>query len=300
MKAFLFPGFDSLDARDDRLKTLKIPQIRERMEAAEAVLRCESLKDFAAASDQTFQASLDLRIVSCVAAQVGIFESLTDLVGEDDWIVGCSLGDLARNVCAGVASFESVIRGGFDFGRSLMQTRSGETWRCSANDEISIEDLKARLPQGLYISVYQTPKHFLLAGPREHTEALIHSIGLSLRVSKLADIPLHSPIMLGVAASMRSTIESATVRAPSRRVYSSLLNRSLAKAEECAAEMTANLVQTVDWVRCLRTLVETGGVQTLINVGPAKTLLRFAERTPLNASYDALDGFELATGGASV
>lgn len=298
MKAYLFPGFDSLEVQNQRLAALHLPEVQKNLNEANAIIadstgrRCD-LQKFIQSDDLTFNQTLDLKIAASISVQKAVFERLENNFQSDDLIVGCSLGDLARSICSGIAQFQDVLMGGYQFGQVLMSERLGEIYKCTSAEAITSEELEKLLPSDLHLSVYQTPKHFLIAGPLGRTEEWLKNSNLSLRSAKMGEVPLHSPLMSSAADSMRRVIEKADIQAPKKRVFSSLWQKEFADESNCAQEISDNIVQKVDWVKTLKILVEGMGVKELVSVGPASTLLRFAERTPLTKPYQMTDGFAM-------
>ncbi len=294
MKAFLFPGFDSLEKFDQRALSIGVPQVRLQMDLANEILAPivgsdVDLQSFTLSEDGEFNRNLPLKIAASLTVQTAIFESIRAELRDEDLIVGCSLGDLARTVCSGIASFEETLLGGHRFGQLLIESELGYLYRCSASDTTTRETLEVSLPTDLYLSVYQTPKHFLIASRDRTAEAWLTSQGF--RFSILADLPLHSPLMSAILPPMQRTIRASSIRQPKARVFSSLWHREMACANECAEEAGANIVECVDWVRTLEHLAIDQHVDEIVSVGPAPTLLRFAERAPVARPFRMRDAY---------
>jgi malonyl CoA-acyl carrier protein transacylase len=174
-----------------------------------------------------------------------------------------------------------------------MESQLGCLYRCTASEEISIEALQASLPDGLYLSVYQTPKHFLIASSGAGAEEWLKARGY--RYSVLAQIPLHSPLMASILPAMESTIQASSIRSPKSRVFSSLWHQEMDCPHNCAKEAGANIVECVDWVKTLESLANDLKVEEIVSVGPAPTLLRFAERAPTARSFRMRDAYAQLT-----
>lgn len=301
MKAFVFPGFDSLEIRAERELSLRLPCVQESLQQVQYILRKNrindvDLTDYILADDIRFNSHLGLKVVSSVAVQIGVFNQWKASGHQVDFIMGCSLGDLARTVCAGIVDLEPVICGGYEFGESLMARERGEIYKFSSARPITVEELEHSLPASAHVAVFQTPKHFLIAGEgREFREWIKQSQEIGYRIYKMADIPLHSPLMQDVSEIMQRHICSADVKIPITRVISSVWCREIFSREEFTAEISDNIVSKVDWVASMKLAVEEMGVNEIVSLGPASTLLRFSERIPLQMDYLRTDAFKILT-----
>lgn len=297
MRAYVFPGFDCLESKELRTLSLNLFQVDKYLVKASCLLKAKyqghiDLRRFILEDDSIFNHHLDLKIASSVAVQVAIFEEVYHSYHSPDLLVGCSLGDLARSVCAGVASFEDVILGGYEFGRLLKRAQGASILRCSSPIAQRVEDIETLLPEGLYLAVYQTPKHFLIAGCNRKLEAWQQiACHLGYRTAKLAEIPLHSPLMQDAALKMRQTIHSAPLAQQKWPLYSSLWGRLLSTKDCISSEIEQNICNKVDWVQSTKFMIDQLKVTEIVNIGPAPTLLNFCERIPTLNRYKRTDAF---------
>lgn len=299
MKAFVFPGFDSLEVKSERENSLKLPEVQKVLAQVQSILRQNNLNqsnltEFIQSDDSHFNSQLGLKVAASVAVQVGVFNQWQIAEEKIDFIMGCSLGDLARSVCAGIVELEAVICGGYKFGESLMQRTRGEIFKCSSSSNLDLKELEKSLPMNTHVAVFQTPKHFLIAGEGSaFHQWLQDSIAKGYRVYKMADVPLHSPLMSDVSVMMKDVIESATVNKTDVRIFSSVWGKEISSREEFAQEMADNITNKVDWVFSLKQIIDKMGVNEIISIGPASTLLRFSERIPVKSHYQSVDAFKI-------
>lgn len=108
--AVMFSGIDCLDKVEHRLQVLKMPEVLDRLDEAQFYLddieSSVSLIDYLSAPDEIFNSSLAIKALIGAATHVGLYERLMKFHAPPDYLVGCSLGDIARIVCAGGLSFE--------------------------------------------------------------------------------------------------------------------------------------------------------------------------------------------------
>ena len=298
MKAFVFPGFDSLEVKSERLLSLQLPEVRKSLNEVEEILKRHhsldvDLTQFIQSEDDYFNAQLPLKVVSSIAVQVGIFNQWK---GREkiEFLIGCSLGDLARTVCAGIVDLESVILAGYEFGESLLTRKRGEIYKVSSKESFKLNDLEESLPEGTHLAVFQTPKHFLIAGKGVEFKGWLQEASeKNYRLQKLADVPLHSPLMKDVAELMKKHIQSAELKKPQYRIFSSVWCREISSANEFAEEMADNIVSKVNWVSSLKIAIEEKQIDEIISLGPASTLLRFSERIDVSKNYFRTDAFKI-------
>lgn len=296
MKAFMFPGFDSLDAKDQRLNCLKLDQVKVRLNEASRQLNETSrnksnLIDFVRSEDSKFNSDYSLKIVCSLSVQVGIFNELILRGHKPDILVGCSLGDLARTVCAGVASFSDVVNGGYDFGHLLMSKKDGAILRCTSKTMLSKEDVLRDLPSDVFLSVFQTPQHFLVAGTKSALEKWSNfGSGQAFRSSFLFDVPLHSPLMQPAADKMSAPIDRAPLSIPLFRTFSAVWKKEIREVNSFRSELQENICKSIDWVGTMKNLIINESIRELVNIGPAMTLIQFCGRIPLSESFMVDDG----------
>ena len=300
MKAFIFPGFDSLDCLDNRINSLQIPFVRSRLLDAERVLKERKLPsavfaEFIAQENSVLQENYDLLIVCSFAIQVGIYEHLLANDIEPDVLVGCSLGDLARTVCAGAISFDDMVEHAFHFGACLKKNRNGAVLRCTASQALDRESIERSLPDNLFLSVYQTPSRFLLSGSKRDLFAWSQSrLAKNLKTSWMIDLPLHSPLMQPTLESMWPALSSTNFDSPKVPIFSAVNGNKIDSGKLFADEFKDNIRGCIDWVAAMDKLKSNTKVSELISIGPAATLIKFCSSIPASAELKMTDGFAIS------
>jgi [acyl-carrier-protein] S-malonyltransferase len=298
--AVMFSGIDCLDKVEHRLQVLKFPEVLDRLDEAQFYLddleSSTSLIDYLSASDDIFHSSLAIKALIGAATHVGLYDRLIKFHPAPDYLVGCSLGDIARIVCAGGLSFEQLIRGTFHYGDHGEKLVGGSVVcvKClhAPVSKIETELIEAH---GLYVAVYQTPQHFLVGGPDDILQAWIQSPSTQALYSirPLCDKPLHSHFMnksKDHAFTHMGELRIGKFKIP---MVSATASRVLETHEDLIHDMVTNMTGPVKWWQTYEWMIKELGVNRFISIGPAETLIRFHERMNLNLDVEVIDSLQL-------
>src|SRR5438309_12013612 len=114
--AFLFPGMNSLLNQADRFRYLGLQEVQVRLDQAEQILRDRSrlrvpLRRLLEKPTQEIYSLENVPFTTSLicSIQLGIADRLTKILPAPDWVVGCSLGDLARSIYVGSIQFELIL-----------------------------------------------------------------------------------------------------------------------------------------------------------------------------------------------
>lgn len=298
--AVMFSGIDCLDKVEHRLQVLKMPDVLDRLDEAQFYLddieSSVSLVDYLSAPDDIFHSSLAIKALIGSATHVGLYDRLMKHHAPPDYLVGCSLGDIARIVCSGGLSFEQLMMGTFHYGDHGEKLQGGSVVcaKClfSPLTQIEVELIENA---GLYVAVYQTPHHFLVGGPDEILQAWVDSQSTKAMYSirPLCDKPLHSQYMnrsKDHAFKGMGDLLIGQFRIP---MISATESRVIESHEDLVRDMTTNMTGPVKWWQTYRWMIKELGVTKFINVGPAETLIRFHERMNLDDDIEVIDSLQL-------
>lgn len=295
--AFIFAGIDGLDNFKDRIHVLTLPTVVDRVQQAERVLSKIApefnLTDFILSPNETFKKEITLQALAVTVVQIGLFDYLISQGEAPDYLMGCSLGDVARTYCAGAVDFEVIVAGSWLY-HLQAQKIQGESYHVKCLEGSLTEDMVAEVKSsGIYLAVHQTPKHFLVSGSKENMEAWRQkeSLNKRYRISSLYNKPLHSPMMKSVTEDLHVRY-AQTLKCESLWLYpmlSSTQLRTISNKAGLMEDMIENFNSTVFWMQALQMAADQMGVQRFVNIGPAATLLLFAERTPLNQVVELIN-----------
>lgn len=287
--AVIFAGVDALDVEEHRLNVFSIPEVRQRVLEAEEIL--ENLGEKTSLIQTILQSpdseyfSLDIfsRVHACIAVQIGLYEKYIASHPIPDFFAACSLGDSARLVASGAVSFHEIIHGSFLFANSAKKIKNGAIVRVKTKIPINQKDLSFLEHFGLSVAVYQTPRHFLVAGQVSDLQkwASIKDPIID-QIKPLYPYPLHSKLMKPAFDEVYPLVDTQSERHWSGQLISSSLKKIIRSTEDLRADAEANTTGTVHWTQTFQWMVDDLGVNEFINIGPAPTLLLFAARTPVS------------------
>ncbi len=289
--AYVFSGIDGLDRMSDRALMLSLPAVKARIAQAQKVLdKCApgfDLTAYISSSDEDFKRVFTLQAIAVTVVHIALFDMFTASGEKPDYLMGCSLGDVARSYCAGALEFDVIIAASWNY-----HLKASKIEGCSAyyirviDGTISKERIQEITDAGIYFAVHQTPRHFLVTGTIEKLEQwrLSEAPKARYKISPIYDKPLHSPLMTFITEETYK-LYAHTVRPMEELKYkmvSSTFIGLIETREQLLKDMVDNFNSTVRWMEALQYAVNELGVTRLVNIGPVPTLLLFAERTPLN------------------
>jgi malonyl CoA-acyl carrier protein transacylase len=306
-RAVVFAGIDALDAEADRQKVLRVPEVRMRLLQAQHYLLSntdcrDELVKFLATPDSVFNANLPLKAMVSSIVQVGLYDQYRSVFPEPEFLMGISLGDTARTVCSGAVTFEELIYGTYLFNKGGQNINGGAIVCAKTSHPVLTQEVIHEIEKaGLFIAVHQTPQHFLISGSIEilktWSQTIAPSLGLKIRM--LYDKPLHSADMAPAMLAVRDAFAKTTSKPWSTTLVSSIYKKIITSEPELRSDIETNMIGTVYWWQTYKWMVEELGVREFVNIGPAKTLLRFMDRIPVNRDVLTFDSLELATASSS-
>lgn len=286
--AVIFAGVDALDVEEHRFSVFSIPEVRQQVLQAEEILeglgeKPGLLQGILHSRDSEYF-SLDLlsRVPACIAVQTGLYNKYIKSNPAPDFFAACSLGDSARLVASGAASFEEVITGSYTFASAAKKIQNGIIVRVRAKIPMAQNDFSFLEHFGLSVAVFQTPRHFLVAGQVSDLQkwAAVGDPRID-QIIPLYSYPLHSKFMKPAYEEVFPLVQSQRERTWSGELISSALKKVIHTMEDLRTDVEANMIGTVHWSQTFQWMVNDLGVDQFVNIGPAPTLLLFAARTPV-------------------
>ena len=285
----LFPGIDAIESEQLRKKAIQWPEVVTRIEEAQTILdRAKvsiSLKEVMHSKRQETLEWFSAMVLAAMAVQVGVFDRYSKEGKPIDILLGMSLGDLARSVCAGVSSFSSTFIGLLQFIQQVSSTvGSGSTYQVKLKKrEADITSFLQCENFGVAISVYQSDVSFLVSGPIENLK------NWSVVINKLKDvtthelfkipIPLHHELLKSVALSITPYIQKYThFENKNHEIFSSIFGKRLRTSADLNADIVRNIYSPVNFAHSIHRIMEEGEFVEFINIGPAATMLAFIKQ----------------------
>ncbi len=113
--ALVFSGRNGLDFIDLRTSVLRIPEVTIRIRQAQSVLDTLDLPkvdlfNVISSDDETFFRNIKLKSLAAAVVQIGLFDRYVKNQRRPDFMIGNSNGDSAMLVCAGLMTFEEMVR----------------------------------------------------------------------------------------------------------------------------------------------------------------------------------------------
>ena len=112
----VFAGRNGLDFWDVRLAVLRIPEVLGRLRDAQRIL--DSIVDlprldlicYVGSGDDHFQRNIKMKSLASAIVQVALFDRYAKLGRRPQYLLGASNSDSAMMVCAGLQTFDSLVR----------------------------------------------------------------------------------------------------------------------------------------------------------------------------------------------
>lgn len=291
-KVALFPGIDALMSFKLRAQAFNIPAVKEQIEIAQNILNSlgRGELNLKATMTEEFSANQFQEIVLCsVTTQVALFKEYEREEPAVDLLLGVSLGDLARSHCAGIVSFEEMLKGVLIFTQLSAKTiGKGETIYVKVDPVLSTRMELLELDKyDLEISVHQTKDIFLISGSVENIQLWLTMIAtpFSILVRKIfpMQLAIHNKLMNPVADGLNEYLESLVkIKRPKYPIFSTILTKMIENGEEIKDEMIKNVKSPVYFYQAIQKLIETGEKFEFINIGPSPTMLNFISHMELD------------------
>jgi [acyl-carrier-protein] S-malonyltransferase len=196
-------------------------------------------------------------------------------------VAGHSLGQFAAVVAAGAMTFEDGLllvreRARLMHGAALAR-RSGMLAIVGlGRSEIARLVERAAAAGTISLANVNAPRQVVLAGEEAALRAAA-GLAAAAGAEKVARLPIgaasHSPLMAGPAAGLAGLLERVGLRDARVPVVSGVDGRPLTGAGEVRDELGRQLVEPVDWVLALQSMVELGA-GLFLEAGPTRLLSR--------------------------
>lgn len=280
--AFIFPGLNGLLRKTDRLRFLDWPEFHHFAARAEAVVKKDFSRDFRiqdflqSSTEEIYNVkNVSLAAVAIVSIQCAVAERLLQRTGAPDWVMGCSLGDLARSIFAGAYPFEDAVFNHIFFTQSIdgIDQIGGNVGVLAPKNQIfTAADYQAF--NEMTVDVSRLTPRFLNVGGRfedlQKLRALAKLRGWS--VMGILDYPAHSRYILPYVQKVSADVLRVNTSKPLIPMFSSFSARPLEDPEEIKQEFLLSITKTIHWSDAVCSLVRDHGVEKFINIGPCRSL----------------------------
>ena len=209
MKVIMFAGADAMTDLSASLSALAVPEVQQLLQ--EYNLFENLAEHFANMYTVPYPA-----LAASVLTQVGLFRSHTRQFGNKFSLVGCSMGDLAKLICANVIDIETALEGIEKFADGLKDVEPGSLLHIKTEglrEKAFFEELNF---YDLHLAMDQTQNDCLIAGRvadlklwKTQSEAAQNA-----KVELILPYPLHSPLMEPAYKNLEYIFLQKTFRSP--------------------------------------------------------------------------------------
>jgi [acyl-carrier-protein] S-malonyltransferase len=218
-----------------------------------------------------------------LTTSVAAFRALAEAADPAPAVVaGHSVGEYAALVAAGVLELPAALR--LVSRRAELMTGAGEGGMAAVLglDRDAVQAVVAALarPTELVVANDNAPGQVVISGriaALDEVQEPLKQAGARRVVRLPVSGPFHSPLMAGVADELATAFEHEEWRDASVPVMSNVSAEPLADATRIRALLAEQVRSPVEWVRCVRSMVETG-VDTMIECGAGAALVGMVRR----------------------
>jgi [acyl-carrier-protein] S-malonyltransferase len=302
---FLYPGLNGLLKKEDRFRYTHLPQVKKRLGQVQNIFKglgeeFSFEEYFNQNIEEIYSVQNICRAATAICAiQVGVTDYLMGQYIKPQWMVGCSLGDLARSISAGVCDFEDCIEGYIRFAKNLngiekiganigvSKRKTGPTNGTfsrgpEAFEEAEISDMNN---MGLDVSI-MTPYFLNIGGTYsllEQFEKMAQE--KNWRVVKILNYPAHSRYIADYVARASERISHVPTREPKIKLFSSISCKQVSDPQELKLELVFNMTKPLRWGEALVRLEKQEGPLRFINIGPCQSISKMIQDLPLKSQF---------------
>lgn len=300
-KVLLFPGTDALEKAENKFAAFCFPEVVQRIKEMEEIISRNfddqiDLGKYMKSPNDTSSDGFRKMVFCSLATQVGLFDRYVAEHGYPDYVMGLSLGDVARSVVAGLVSFESGVKQLYRFVSYVPLVECGISVHLKLEE--TFDNLRDTLQLDLYgikKSVIQNPCFGLIAGRSSDMQRWIHEVAkpASLNFRPMYPFPLHSELMYPAVAKLLPHITA--VCDPERmniRIISSVYGREIVSKTELISDCATNISATLDFPKAVNAVFDIVSNPCFVDMGPSNTLSKFITKLNLSHPYQLTHYFE--------
>ncbi len=299
--AYIYPGLNGLLRAKDRARFLPLPEVQSRFQQAEKALAEQvgvkvDLNELLSRTTEEIYSidNISLAAVAICSIQCGVGDRLKATQATPDWVMGCSLGDLARAVFSEAYSFEDAVVNHVKFTRDIGGiNKIGKNIGVStaAGTSFTAEDF-AWFDQ-IQVDVSHFSPRFLNIGGRfeELRQIEERAIAMGWKTQTILEYPAHSRYILPYVEKVKSEVLDVNTTYPKVPIFSSFSARQLTDPQDIKREFVLSITQTIHWDLAVTKLVKEQGVTRFVNIGPCTSLTALMKDIPVQV--ETMESFEL-------
>ncbi|UOF01344.1 acyltransferase domain-containing protein [Bdellovibrio reynosensis] len=301
MVAYLFPGLNALLRRTDRHRFTHLPEVQSYFSRAEKVIlerfgqKISFTEFLELPTEQVYSLkNISIAAVAICCIQVGVAEKLREKMGDPHWVMGCSLGDLARAVFVGCYTFEDLVYNHLRFtghidgidsiGRNI-GVLAPHLAPFEFNDYQWFED------QGVDVSIL-TPRFLNISGRFDDLAKVEkRAEDKNWNIINILNYPVHSRYILPYVLAVKSEFNLVETKAPRIPIFSSVSARAISETEIIKEEFLLCITQAVQWSKAIQSLVHDKGISKFVNIGPCRSLTGLMRDIPVEV--ETVEAYQL-------
>lgn len=197
------------------------------------------------------------------------------------FVAGHSLGEYAALAAAGAIDFATVVYLARERGRLMHEAglkTAGSMAAIIGLDEPILNEV-CRVTN-TWIANYNCPGQLVITGASENIDKAMEmakSRGAAKAIPLQVSGAFHSPLMQPAKDGLEQIISRLAFKDPAVPVIANTTAQPLTRGEQICPELTAQLLNSVQWQRSIEFMVESG-VSTFIEIGPGKVLTALIRR----------------------
>lgn len=299
--AYIFPGLNALIRKSDRNRFTHLPEVQSYFNKAEEIIANRfgkkfSFREFLELPTEDIYSiqNISLAAVAICAIQAGVAERMREQHGSPDWVMGCSLGDLARAVFAGAYTFEDAIYNHIHFTQridGIDQIGRNIGVLAPRGEAFTEEDYKWF--QDVAVDVSCLTPRFLNVGGRYGDLGKVEERAKEKgwNTMNILDYPAHSRYILPYVRAVESDFAEVQTFRPKVPIFSSLSAQPLEDPQVIKEEFLLSITRTIHWSTAVQKLVNEKGITRFINIGPCRSLSGLMRDIPV--SVETKEAYEL-------
>ncbi len=206
------------------------------------------------------------------------------------FVAGHSLGEYTALAAVNVIDFATAVYLARERGRLMyeagLRAPGGMAAIIGLDEAVLVEVCKTT---NTWIANLNCPGQLVISGAKEN---IAKAMDLAKAKGAARAIPLavsgafHSPLMQPAMAGLSQIVATLTFKNPTVPIIANTTAQPLTKGEQIGAELTNQLLNSVQWQRSIEYMVDKG-VSTFAEIGPGKVLTGLIKR--INKSIDTLN-----------
>ena len=238
----------------------------------------------------------DVQVVVFLATQMYL-AALTAEGIDAECSLGLSLGEYSHLVHIGALDFDDALRLVDERGRCFDEAPPGMMVTVLAVDGETVADVvdRARVLGPVVVSNYNSSTQHVISGSARAVAWAAETLEdeqCALTTVIERRVPMHSPLMSGVARAFSPALEQARWRAPRADYWPNVTALPLARAAraDLVAHLTRHVSEPVRWQSSLDAVLTRHPGAMLVEVGPGGVLANMVGRSWRSARCARIDG----------